>query len=133
MRICCRVIAGLRDRELIREAFGTYVDREVAEHILREGTDLAGEEVEVTMMFIDIRGFTGLSERATAPNPVSSTLQVTLPERPASRVTVLRVAYPTRLVRRRSRRASVHGLQPRRSGHRPRWVPPCRKGLIGAT
>ena len=34
--------AGLAERERIREAFGTYVDRDVAEHILREGTSLTG-------------------------------------------------------------------------------------------
>jgi adenylate cyclase len=34
--------AGLQERERIRETFGTYVDRDVAEHILREGTSLAG-------------------------------------------------------------------------------------------
>jgi adenylate cyclase len=67
-----RMVAGLRERERIREAFGTYVDRDVAEHILREGTDLAGEEVEVTMMFIDIRDFTRFSERATAPEVVAT-------------------------------------------------------------
>jgi adenylate cyclase len=67
-----RMVAGLRERERIREAFGTYVDREVVEHILREGTSLAGEEVEVTMMFIDIRDFTGFSERATAPEVVAT-------------------------------------------------------------
>jgi adenylate cyclase len=66
------MVAGLAERERIREAFGTYVDREVAEHILREGTDLAGEEVEVTMMFIDIRDFTGFAERSTAPNVVAT-------------------------------------------------------------
>ena len=64
--------AGLAERERIREAFGTYVDREVAEHILREGTSLAGEEVEVTMMFIDIRNFTGFAERASAPEVVAT-------------------------------------------------------------
>src|SRR5207244_5121702 len=63
--------AGLAERERIREAFGTYVDREVAEHILREGTSLAGEEVEVTMMFIDIRNFTGFAERSSAPEVVA--------------------------------------------------------------
>lgn len=63
---------GLAEREQIREAFGTYVDKEVAEHILREGTDLAGEEVEVTMMFIDIRNFTGFAERVTAPEVVAT-------------------------------------------------------------
>jgi adenylate cyclase len=67
-----RMVAGLRERERIREAFGSYVDREVVEHILGEGTNLAGEEVEVTMMFIDIRDFTGFSERATAPEVVAT-------------------------------------------------------------
>src|SRR5205823_3415583 len=64
--------AGLAERERIREAFGTYVDREVADHILREGTSLAGEEVEVTMMFIDIRNFTGFAERSSAPEVVAT-------------------------------------------------------------
>jgi adenylate cyclase len=67
-----RMVAGLRERERIREAFGTYVDREVAEHILREGTALEGEEVEVTMMFIDIRGFTGFAERLSAAEVVAT-------------------------------------------------------------
>lgn len=67
-----RMVAGLRDRERIRDAFGTYVDRDVAEHILREGTNLAGEEVEVTAMFIDIRDFTGIAERAPAPEVVAT-------------------------------------------------------------
>jgi adenylate cyclase len=67
-----RMVAGLRERELIREAFGTYVDREVAEHILREGTSLAGEEVEVTLMFIDVCDFTGFAERASAREVVAT-------------------------------------------------------------
>ena len=67
-----RMMAGLRERERIRAAFGTYVDREVAEHILREGTSLAGEEVEVTVMFIDIRDFTGFAERHSAPELVAT-------------------------------------------------------------
>src|SRR5207244_7923124 len=67
-----RMVAGLRERERIREAFGTYVDPNVAEHILREGTSLAGEDVEVTMMFIDIRNFTGFAERLTARDVVAT-------------------------------------------------------------
>lgn len=64
--------AGLRDRERIREAFGTYLDREVAEHILNEGTSLVGEEVEVTVMFTDIRDFTGFAERSEAREVVAT-------------------------------------------------------------
>jgi adenylate cyclase len=66
------MVAGLAERERIREAFGTYVDRDVAEHILREGTSLEGEEVEVTMMFIDVRDFTGFAERSSAPEVVAT-------------------------------------------------------------
>ena len=67
-----RMVAGLRERERIREAFGVYVDREVADHILRHGTDLAGEEVEVTMLFMDVRDFTGFAERHSAPEVVET-------------------------------------------------------------
>jgi adenylate cyclase len=63
---------GLEERERIREAFGTYVDPEVARHVLREGTDLAGEQVEVTIMFIDIRSFTAFAERTPAPEVVAA-------------------------------------------------------------
>ena len=67
-----RMVAGLRERERIRNAFGTYVDRDVAEHILREGTDLAGEEVEVTILFLDIRDFTAFAERLRPPEVVAT-------------------------------------------------------------
>ena len=67
-----RMVAGLRERERIRDAFGTYVDREVAEHILREGMDLSGEEVEVTVMFIDVANFTGMAERASPAEVVAT-------------------------------------------------------------
>ncbi|HET9721021.1 MAG TPA: adenylate/guanylate cyclase domain-containing protein [Solirubrobacteraceae bacterium] len=55
--------AGLQERERIREAFGAYVDPDVAERILDEDLRLDGEEVEVTVMFIDMRDFTGFAER----------------------------------------------------------------------
>ncbi len=67
-----RMVAGLRDRDRIREAFGTYVDRDVADHILEEGTSLDGEEVEVTMMFLDVRDFTGFAEGRSASETVAS-------------------------------------------------------------
>ena len=54
--------AGLAERERIREAFGTYVDRDVAEHIL-QGAALQADELEVTLMFVDVRSFTTFAER----------------------------------------------------------------------
>ncbi|MDQ6746234.1 MAG: HAMP domain-containing protein [Actinomycetota bacterium] len=66
------MVQGLAERERIREAFGTYVDPEVAEHILEEGTNLAGEQVEVTIMFVDIRDLTSFAERTAAEEVVSS-------------------------------------------------------------
>jgi adenylate cyclase len=66
------MVAGLQERERIRRAFGTYVDPDVAARILEEGTNLAGEDVEVTIMFIDIRNFTGFSERTDADRVVAA-------------------------------------------------------------
>jgi adenylate cyclase len=54
------------------EGLGTYLDPTVAEHILRTGTALGGEEVEVTVMFLDVRDFTGFAGRASAPQVVSA-------------------------------------------------------------
>ena len=67
-----RMVAGLRERERIRETFGTYVDREVAEHILSEDGGAEGQEVEVTLMFLDVRDFTGFAERADPREVVSA-------------------------------------------------------------
>ncbi len=66
-----RMVHGLRERERLREAFGTFVDPELIERILRDGTDLAGEEVELSVLFMDVRGFTTFSERAGAREVVA--------------------------------------------------------------
>jgi adenylate cyclase len=66
-----RMATGLEERERLREAFGTFVDPELAERVLREGTDLAGEEVDVSVLFLDVRGFTTLAERASAREVVA--------------------------------------------------------------
>ena len=65
-----RMVEGLRERRRIREAFGVYVDHEVAEHILEEGVSLEGEEVEVTLMFLDVRDFTSWAEGVSAAEVV---------------------------------------------------------------
>jgi len=65
-----RMVEGLRERQRIREAFGVYVDHEVAEHILEEGVSLEGEEVEVTLMFLDVKDFTRWAEETSASEVV---------------------------------------------------------------
>ena len=67
-----RMVVGLAEREKLHEAFGTYVDPGLAERVLREGTALAGEEVEVTVLFVDIREFTAFAERADASEVVAA-------------------------------------------------------------
>jgi class 3 adenylate cyclase len=59
-----QMVSGLDERERLREAFGAFVDPEVAERVLSEGTVLEGQEVDVTILFLDIRGFTAFAERA---------------------------------------------------------------------
>ena len=55
---------GLGERERLRDAFGTFVDPAVADRVLAEGADLGGDEVEASMLFLDVRDFTSMAERA---------------------------------------------------------------------
>ena len=57
---------GLAEREKIRDAFGTYLDREVAEYILSEGFSEEGMDVEVSVLFCDVVDFTSFAARSDA-------------------------------------------------------------------
>jgi class 3 adenylate cyclase len=61
-----RMVAGLQERETLHEAFGAYVDPGVTERVLVEGAALEAEDVEVSVLFVDIRGFTARAERSSA-------------------------------------------------------------------
>jgi adenylate cyclase len=65
-----RMANELRERQRVREIFGAYVDQSVAEHILEEGVSLEGEEIDVTALFLDVRGFTSLAESTPAKDVV---------------------------------------------------------------
>ena len=65
------MLEGLQERERLREAFGSYVDPDVAERVLEEGAMLEGEEAEVSIVFIDICDFTAFAERASARETVA--------------------------------------------------------------
>ena len=65
------MVRGLAEREALREAFGSYVDPEVAERVLTEGELIEGEQVEATMLFVDICDFTAFAENASAREAVA--------------------------------------------------------------
>lgn len=52
------MVAGLRERERVRDLFGRHVGREVAAAAERERTQLGGEERHVAVVFVDIIGST---------------------------------------------------------------------------
>lgn len=56
------MVGGLEEREHIKDTFGRFVSRDVAEAVLGGNVPLEGERRDVSILFQDIRGFTGLSE-----------------------------------------------------------------------
>jgi PAS domain S-box-containing protein len=61
-----------RAERYLEQAFGTYLDPEVADHILREGPSMDAKEADVTMMFMDIRDFTTFAEQYEAREVVAT-------------------------------------------------------------
>jgi adenylate cyclase len=53
-----QMVAGLRERERLRQAFGLHVGRKAATQILARDPGLHGTEQIITVMFVDIRSFT---------------------------------------------------------------------------
>ncbi len=58
------MVGDLREAERLREIFGRYVSKGVARAALERGIALGGEVVHATAMFIDLRGFTALTQRS---------------------------------------------------------------------
>lgn len=64
---------GLKERERLRDMFGRYMTRQVADRLLTNGADveLKGELREVTVLISDIRGYTALTEKLGASEVVA--------------------------------------------------------------
>jgi adenylate cyclase len=63
--------AGLHERALLREALGSYVDEGIAAKVVSEGEVLPGRELEVTILFLDIRDFTSFAAASSAGEVVA--------------------------------------------------------------
>lgn len=59
------MLEGLRQRDFIRDAFGRYLSKEVADELLNspDGLKIGGELREVTFLVSDLRGFTSLASQ----------------------------------------------------------------------
>ena len=63
---------GLRERESLHAAFGSYVDPSLAHRLLEQGdSTFLGEEVDVTVFFADVRDFTAFARVAGAEAAVA--------------------------------------------------------------
>ena len=69
------MLAGLRQRDMLRQTFGRYLSEEVAAALLAspEALHMGGELLEVTCLVSDVRGFTALAAQL-APHQVIAVL-----------------------------------------------------------
>jgi len=67
-------VRSVRKRLYLRQIFGTYVDSDVVEEAIRNeaSVSLGGDEREMSVLFMDIAGFTTFSERLKPQEVVTS-------------------------------------------------------------
>lgn len=68
-----RMVAGLEERERIRDLFGRHVGTDVARLALEQGSTLSGDVVEAAVLYIDLVGSTRLTE-SLPPQEVAEVL-----------------------------------------------------------
>lgn len=68
-----RMVAGLAERERLRDLFGRHVGSDVARRALEEGASLSGEVREAAVLFIDLVGSTTLAA-SRSPQEVADIL-----------------------------------------------------------
>jgi class 3 adenylate cyclase len=62
---------GLQERDHVKEVFGRYIATQVSDKILKGQVNLGGESKRISILFSDIRNFTGMSEVMTPQQVVS--------------------------------------------------------------
>jgi adenylate cyclase len=68
-----RMVAGLAERDRLRDLFGRHVGTDVAHRAIQEGASLSGDVVEGAVLFIDLVGSTQLAE-SRPPQEVAEVL-----------------------------------------------------------
>jgi class 3 adenylate cyclase len=68
-----RMVAGLAERDRLRDLFGRHVGTDVAHRAIQEGASLSGDVVEAAVLFIDLVGSTQLAE-SRPPQEVAEVL-----------------------------------------------------------
>lgn len=62
---------ALQERDHVKEVFGRYIATQVSDKILKGQVNLGGENKRVSILFSDIRNFTGMSESMTPQQVVA--------------------------------------------------------------
>jgi len=59
-----QMLADLRDRQFLRETFGRYMSKKIAQALLQkeDSLDLGGKQCHVTILFSDLKNYTRISE-----------------------------------------------------------------------
>lgn len=68
-----RMVAGLAERDRLRDLFGRHVGSGVAQRAIEEGASLSGDVVEAAVLFIDLVGSTQLTQ-SRPPQEVAAVL-----------------------------------------------------------
>ncbi|MCG8454481.1 MAG: adenylate/guanylate cyclase domain-containing protein [Spirochaetales bacterium] len=66
-----RVLTAERDKRQIKGVFGQFISPAVVDELSNHPPELGGEDVDVTVFFSDIRGFSRISERLSAQELVT--------------------------------------------------------------
>lgn len=69
----CNYYEQLREKKFIAGAFSSYLAPSIVKQLVEnpERLRLGGEEMEATVMFVDIAGFTSISEKMSAPELIT--------------------------------------------------------------
>ena len=71
--VAVNYIRAARERQRVTNTFGHYIDPVIMHHLLEQGSDqldLGGKLYDVAVLFVDIRGFTTMSESLDPPTVV---------------------------------------------------------------